>query len=227
MSSHQTSSDIMPVATALKRLLRFSGFSCCRSTEETLYSVAGCWFKVQVEVQNWLRDTNGIQKNLEMFFQKRKNNDVNVTEGAASDHCAAAGVPHLLARVPSLPLHTECEMNVPHVRPSIFSYLSETPPGGRIDKICYPFSVFWACLQGLWPDRCAWNLSGGSWVRGGSPGGISIRFPDTTSRSSGCTPQSLCLHTSGETLFLLLCIRCLVLWATSFYRGWRVCWDGY
>lgn len=36
-----------------------------------------CWFKVhgEVEVQNWLRDTNGMQKNLEMFFQKRKNKD--------------------------------------------------------------------------------------------------------------------------------------------------------
>lgn len=35
------------------------------------------WFKVhgEVEVQNWLRDTNGMQKNLEMFFQKRKNKD--------------------------------------------------------------------------------------------------------------------------------------------------------
>lgn len=60
------------------------------------------------------------------------------------------------------------------VRPFSPTY-QRLPPGGRIDKICYHFSVFWACLQGLWPDRCAWNLSGGSWGRGGSPVGKSIR----------------------------------------------------
>lgn len=171
------------------------------------------WFNVHAEgqVQYWLRDTNGMLTHLEILSRRGNQNAVNVTEGAASERCAAVGGPRLLARVPLVSLHPECEMNVPHVRPSVhFPDLSETPPPlprGRIDKTCYPFSAFLACLQGLWPDRCAWNLSEGGWGRGGSSGGISIRFPDTTSRSGGCSPRSLCLRPSGETFFQLLCIR--------------------
>lgn len=229
VSSHQTSSDIMPVATALKRLLRFSGFRCCRSTEETLCSVAGlkCMERLKSKI-GWGIQA-GCRRIWRCFSQKRKNNDCerhwrscfwSLCSSGCSSPSGKSAITFLTYRM----------WNERASCPSVHFLLlirDPPPPGGRIDKICYPFSVFWACLQGLWPDRCAWNLSGGSWVRGGSPGGISIRFPDTTSRSSGCTPRSLCLRTLGETLFLLLCIRCLVLWATSFYTGWRICWDGY
>lgn len=75
VSSHQTSSDIMPVATALKRLLRFSGFRCCRSTEETLCSVAGlkCMERLKSKI-GWGIQA-GCRRIWRCFSQKRKNND--------------------------------------------------------------------------------------------------------------------------------------------------------
>lgn len=176
MSSHQTSSDIMPVATALKRLLRFSGFRCCRSTEETLCSVAGlkCMERLKSKI-GW-----GIQAGCRRiwrgFSQKRKNNDRerhwrscfwSLCSSGCSSPSGKSAITFLTYRM----------WNERASCPSVhFLLLIRDPPPHPPRGQDWQDMLSLQCVLGL-PDRCAWNLSGGSWVRGGSPGGISIRFP--------------------------------------------------
>lgn len=82
-----------PVATALKCLLRFSGFRCCRFTEEMLCNVAGlkCMERLKSKI-GWGIQT-GCRRIWRCFSRRGKTTIVNVTEGAASDHSSGCSSP--------------------------------------------------------------------------------------------------------------------------------------
>lgn len=66
--------DIMPIATALKRLLKFSGFRCCRSTEEMLCSVAGlkCMERLKSKIGWGIQTQNDAEEFGDVFPEEEK-----------------------------------------------------------------------------------------------------------------------------------------------------------